>query len=443
MISIIIDLLHIYHHHIHQHIHLNHRILASKFSGVSSSPQPSSSSSSSSSTTISTLSNYSPSSSPLSTTSSTVTLTRFNHRRSSFDYGNDDDNNNIDNGFKSEKLPVAGLSNLGNTCYMNSVIQALFATKSFRDFLMANHEHGQLYSALSRLFKEMSSSIRYGHVNPSQFRSTFIQLEPKFNGCEQQDAQEFLSYVINDLHEELNKPRSRSSRSSAIMLEPKSAQEAWSIYRDRYNDSKLVDIFVGQYASVIKCSYCGNESTCWDPFWDLPLPVPRNRNRIDIDECIAEFTSAEILDGNEQPFCSRCKQHRKSTKRLSIVRSPKILVIHLKKFSNNGYKLSSDINVNQQIRIDNGSSSSSSSSTMVTYELYGCVCHHGYLSRSGHYTAYCQYEQQRWYHCDDQKVRDCTDSFSMATLKDAYVLFYRQQDHYSSSNTNTRYSSRL
>lgn len=119
----------------------------------------------------------------------------------------------------------------------------------------------------------------------------------------QQDAQEFLSYVINDLHEELNKPRSRSSRSSAIMLEPKSAHEAWSIYRDRYNDSKLVDIFVGQYASVIKCSYCGNESTCWDPFWDLPLPVPRNRNRIDIDECIAEFTSAEILDGNEQPVC--------------------------------------------------------------------------------------------------------------------------------------------
>ena len=108
--------------------------------------------------------------------------------------------------------------------------------------------------------------------------------------------------MINDLHDELNKPKSRS-RSNNTMIEPKSAQEAWSIYRSRYDDSKLVDIFVGQYASVIKCSYCGNESTCWDPFWDLPLPVPRNRNRIDIDECIAEFTAAEILDGNEQPVC--------------------------------------------------------------------------------------------------------------------------------------------
>lgn len=107
--------------------------------------------------------------------------------------------------------------------------------------------------------------------------------------------------MVNDLHDELNKPRSRSR---PTIMEPKSAQEAWSIYRNRYDDSKLIDIFVGQYASVIKCSYCGNESTCWDPFWDLPLPVPRNRNRIDIDECIAEFTSAEILDGNEQPVCN-------------------------------------------------------------------------------------------------------------------------------------------
>ena len=57
----------------------------------------SSSSSSNSSSTISTLTNYSPS--PSLSSSSTVTLTRFNHRRSSFDYGNDDDN--IDNtGFK-------------------------------------------------------------------------------------------------------------------------------------------------------------------------------------------------------------------------------------------------------------------------------------------------------------------------------------------------------
>lgn len=78
---------------------------------------------------------------------------------------------------------------------------------------------------------------------------------------------------------------------------------------------------------------------------------------------------------------------------------------------------SSDITVNSSITIES-----------CHYELYACVCHHGFSSKSGHYTAYCQHESGRWWHCNDEKVRDVTDSFSVAsTLKDAYVLFYRQQ----------------
>ncbi|KPM11563.1 ubiquitin-specific protease-like protein [Sarcoptes scabiei] len=122
----------------------------------------------------------------------------------------------------------------------------------------------------------MSTSIRFGYANPSLFRTSFIQIEPKFRGYEQQDAQEFLSYLTNDLHEEQNKAKRRSTRGLGL-IEPKSSQEAWNIYRERFNDSKFVDLFVGQFSSVIKCSDCGNESTCWDPFWDISLPVPRYR----------------------------------------------------------------------------------------------------------------------------------------------------------------------
>lgn len=352
-----------------------------------------------------------------------VTLTRFNQRRTSLDYNNDSDAAN------KTRNPVAGLTNLGNTCYMNSVLQALYTSRELRDFVISCLESGgQLYTALSRLFKDMTSN-RTAYVNPSSFRSTFIQYESKFRGYEQQDAQEFLRYLINGLHDELNKAKCRPKRQ---LVEPKSSQEAWNSYRERIDDSKLIELFVGQFSSVIKCTDCGNESTCWDPFWDLSLAVPRYRSRVDIEECLAAFTEQETLDGNEQPFCSSCKKHRRSTKRLSIVRSPKILIIHLKKFSNDGYKLSSDINVNQTITIDS-----------KRYELYACVCHHGFSSRSGHYTAYCQYDS-KWYHLNDEKVKDATDSFSMSTLKDAYVLFYRQQESaYSSSSLTSKYTSRL
>ena len=83
-----------------------------------------------------------------------------------------------------------------------------------------------------------------------------------------------MRYLINGLHDELNKAKCRPKRQ---MIEPKSSQEAWNSYRERIDDSKLIELFVGQFSSVIKCTECHNESTCWDPFWDLSLAVPRYR----------------------------------------------------------------------------------------------------------------------------------------------------------------------
>lgn len=112
----------------------------------------------------------------------------------------------------------------------------------------------------------------------------------------------------------------------------------------------------------------------------------------------------------------------------------------MKKFSNDGYKLSSDISVNQTITIDSRQ-----------YEVHAAICHHGFSAKGGHYTAYCHYDS-KWFHMNDEKVKDVTDSFSMATLKDAYVLFYRQKDssYFSSSGSgstpsslSSKYSSRL
>lgn len=87
----------------------------------------------------------------------------------------------------------------------------------------------------------------------------------------------------------------------------------------------MIDLFVGQFASVITCTFCENTSTCWDPFWDLSLPIPQTRfykkyyvfsfinaicffrSHCDIKRCMKEFTSPEILDDDERPVIKQLK----------------------------------------------------------------------------------------------------------------------------------------
>jgi ubiquitin C-terminal hydrolase len=277
---------------------------------------------------------------------------------------------------------------------------------------------GSLLNALGRLFQEMNNQDAESYVTPSYFRNQFIKYQPKFRGYEQQDAQEFLRYLINGLHDEINvakgKPRGR------VLSPPTSSTEAWDQYKT-IDDSELLDAVGGQLSSLITCSVCGNTSTCWDPFSDLSLPLPQKLQECDVERCIEEFTSAEQLDNDEKPMCEKCKKPVRSTKRLGVERTPPLLILHLKRFTNEGYKLTTPrISVNQRLFVNSKS-----------FSLSACVSHHGNSSRSGHYTAYCQYNS-KWFHFNDERVSEVRN-FAASDLDDCYILFYVE----------TSYTSRL
>jgi len=367
------------------------------------------SSSSSSTSSYSSVSGNQTSNSYLSKTSGfssptrpSVTLTRFSYRRPSIDCN---DNNSDSFSLKAPNFP-SGLSNLGNTCYMNSVLQALYATDSIRNYIIRN-QRTPLMAALGRLFEDMKS--RDSYCSPVAFRNQFIRFQPRFRGYDQHDAQEFLRYLLNGLHEEVNISRRRGRKA---FDPPKCCEEAWEQYKC-IDDSPLVDLIGGQLSSVITCGLCGNVSTCWDPFWDLSLPLPRGRGEVNVERCIREFEALEELDYDEKPICEKCKRPVPATKRLSIERSPSVLILHLKRFTNEGYKLSSpSLLVDPKIKTKTN-----------TYRLYAAVCHHGSSSKSGHYTAYCQYDS-RWFHFNDDRVTEVRNFDYERTLEDAYILFY-------------------
>lgn len=88
-----------------------------------------------------------------------------------------------------------------------------------------------------------------------------------------------------------------------LVSDTEKATESWQRYLRRDN-SKIVDLFVGQFKSTLKCTHCGHCSVTFDPFWDLSLPIPQKTGAIRLAQCLDAFTREETLDGDEKPVSS-------------------------------------------------------------------------------------------------------------------------------------------
>uniref|UniRef100_A0A5K3FAQ7 ubiquitinyl hydrolase 1 n=1 Tax=Mesocestoides corti TaxID=53468 RepID=A0A5K3FAQ7_MESCO len=210
----------------------------------------------------------------------------------------------------SSSAGLVGLSNLGNTCFMNSVLQCLSHTwellrvcldRTYQSELNVNSTmKGSLFVAYADLMRQMwtpsnsttaaatpttsssSSSISAfpSYVTPQNFRAKIQRFAPRFMGYAQQDAQEFLRYLVQGLHEDVNRVTKRPPSEipnydeEDRMPDSKKAILYWNRYK-RIDDSLIADIFLGQLMSTLECMSCGHKSTTFDPFWDLSLPIPR------------------------------------------------------------------------------------------------------------------------------------------------------------------------
>jgi hypothetical protein len=119
-------------------------------------------------------------------------------------------------------------------------------------------------------------------IAPRAFLSELTSIAPQFGGRQQHDAQEFLSWLLDALHEDtnrvLNKPYIQYG-DSANRPDSEVADEFWRGHMQR-NQSVLQDLFGGQEKSALQCPECEFESTRFDPFYSLSLPLPPLHPRI-------------------------------------------------------------------------------------------------------------------------------------------------------------------
>uniref|UniRef100_T1ITH6 ubiquitinyl hydrolase 1 n=1 Tax=Strigamia maritima TaxID=126957 RepID=T1ITH6_STRMM len=344
----------------------------------------------------------------------------------------------------TDKGGLVGLRNLGNTCFMNSVIQCLSNTKPLVDYCLKDSYlnecnitissmKGSLIKAFASLMHSMWRGTADAAVNPQMFKNQIQKFAPRFMGYNQQDAQEFLRYLLQGLHEDVNrvtsKPKPILTDIDESYSETQKAAEAWRRYL-RIDDSKIVEIFVGQLKSCLQCTVCGHCSVTFDPFWDLSLPIPKGTGQVKLQQCFDFFTKEEVLDGDEKPTCSKCKTRRKCTKSMTIFKFPRILVIHLKRFAPTERfrsKLSTLIDFPLTNLDLSPYMSTSSKSQPCVYNLYAVSNHSGTIY-SGHYTAYCKNPYTSdWHDFNDSRVSQL--SAGSVVSSEAYVLFYEISNH--------------
>ncbi|XP_062520293.1 ubiquitin carboxyl-terminal hydrolase 15-like [Corticium candelabrum] len=193
---------------------------------------------------------------------------------------------------RTSKPGLTGLSNLGNTCFMNSALQCLSntppLTKYFLDNIYRddiNRENplgmkGKIAEAYGSLLLDLwGGSLA---VSPRRFKTEVGQFAPQFVGYQQHDSQELLAFLLDGLHEDLNRVKKKpyvELKDSFGRQDEEVAHEAWTNHRKR-NDSVIVDLIQGQFKSTVLCPKCQRMSVTFDPFMYLTLPLPVKRTRL-------------------------------------------------------------------------------------------------------------------------------------------------------------------
>uniref|UniRef100_A0A8C5LW14 Ubiquitin carboxyl-terminal hydrolase n=1 Tax=Leptobrachium leishanense TaxID=445787 RepID=A0A8C5LW14_9ANUR len=277
--------------------------------------------------------------------------------------------------FKPTVTPgVTGLRNLGNTCYMNSILQVLSHLQKFRECFLtldtcekeellaktgANGKHKlsnggggghpplgprlngessisksleliqtkepstkqlSLCHELHTLFRVMWSG-KWALVSPFAMLHSVWNLIPAFRGYDQQDAQEFLCELLDKVQQELE-----SEGNKRRILIPISQRKLTKQVLKVVNT-----IFHGQLLSQVTCLTCSYKSDTVEPFWDLSLEFPERYHSLEkgiapvtttectLTEMLAKFTETEALEGRIYA-CDQCNRRRRKS-------SPKPLVL--------------------------------------------------------------------------------------------------------------------
>ena len=350
----------------------------------------------------------------------------------------------------TELSTTIGLANLGNTCFLNVVLQALRLSHPLCDIFLTNSIEARKGTNKKLLLESFQILIRdfWKHslplgakptLNPRGFHDAFLRT---IRDCgddwhrygQQSDAAETIQYILNGIHDAMYKNVIMKVIGNATNKEEEAyvkAIESWGkFFCKEY--SPIIEHYNGQTQTEVICDACKAVSTRYEPWLMLKVPLPGgempNRTKIDatLTDCLNLAFADESLDDYQ---CDACKTKGKATIRNRISRVPDIIILTLKRFTNTMQKVAGkvvwDISA-FDFRPWMAFKGDPFNRMYIPpiYETTALIEQQGSF-RGGHYRMYAKQEQQ-WYEYDDNDIRNVPGE--TATNCDTYIAFLSRKN---------------
>mmetsp|Transcript_19518 Transcript_19518/g.32811 ORF Transcript_19518/g.32811 Transcript_19518/m.32811 type:complete len:347 (-) Transcript_19518:212-1252(-) len=322
-----------------------------------------------------------------------------------------------------------GLENFGNTCYCNSVLQALYFCPSFRDRLLEyNSSLGKdarenLLTCLADLFYQIhTQKKKTGVISPKKFIFRLKQDNELFRSFMHQDAHEFLNFLLNESCEVLEKEHPDKHKAT-----PQNPVKTW-----------VHDVFQGVLTNETKCLCCETVTSREETFLDLSLDIEQNTS---ISGCLKNFSATETLNHEDKFFCDKCCCLQEAQKCMKVKALPRVLALHLKRFkyieSLGRYKkLCHRVVFPMELKMCNTADDAKGADS--EYNLFAVVVHLGSGPNHGHYVSLVK-SHDHWLYFDDENVEPIEESVVQGyfgstqdgnnNTEHGYLLFYERAEN--------------